>query len=276
MSTLADVIDVTLRDDNLRRDEWLELIQRLLDYGVICRDESQIEADLYDRFVRLEALVDDYLALMGVRVHHDVRFQYVRLIPPGARVPGLDDETDTPFNGGLRARLNQAEVALILTLRTEYDKALREGQIDADGCVALSMETLMLALKNLLNRTLPENLTERRQLFKRLRQLRVIRQGADADADAGNSEAWIKVRPMIVNLVNNQLIEELLSGTADLGDGTDDSADEDQGTDDAINSQPAAAVANHSAAPGTAASAALNTHVAINTTDDQSLFGGDI
>lgn len=216
MSSLQETLWEQLRDENLGQNDWLELIQRLLDYGVLCRDESRIEADLYDRFVRIETLVDDYLALMGVRLHHDSRFQYVRLIPPGARVPGLEDETDTPFNGGLRARLLQHEVAVILTLRTEYDKSLREGKVDESGCVSLSMEALALSLKNLLMRSLPDNQIERRQLFKRLRQLRVIRFGADADLLSGDS--WIKIRPMVVHLVNHELLDQLRSSAAVVDD----------------------------------------------------------
>ncbi|MBU3070038.1 DUF4194 domain-containing protein [Aestuariicella sp. G3-2] len=228
MSSLQETLFDSLSAENLKDSDWLELIQRLLDYGVLCRDESRVEADLYDRFVRIETLVDDYLSLMGVRLHHDARFQYVRLIPPGARVPGIDDETDTPFNGGLRSRLNQHEVAVILTLRTEYDKSLREGKVDEAGCVNLSVEALALSLKNLLSRSLPDSQIERKQLFKRLRQLRVIRFGAEADLLSGDS--WIKIRPMVVNLVSNDLIDRLLDASElvehSLSDMTKDSDDE--------------------------------------------------
>lgn len=216
MSTLQAVLFEKLSAENLRESDWLELIQRLLDYGVLCRDESQVEAELYDRYVRIESLVDDYLALMGVRLHHDTRFQYVRIVPPGARVPGIDDETDTPFNGGFRAKLSQNEVALILCLRTEYDKALREGQVDESGCVNLSIEALALSLKNLLSRSLPESQQERKLLFKRLRQLRVIRFGVEADL--GDGESWIKVRPMIVNLVSNEVIDSLIADAGEMVD----------------------------------------------------------
>lgn len=216
MSNLQEILLEQLSAENLHHGDWLEVIQRLLDYGVLCRDESRIEAELYDRFVRIESVVDDYLALMGVRLHHDSRFQYVRLIPPGARVPGLEDETDTPFNGGLRARLLQHEVAVILTLRTEYDKSLREGKVDETGCVNLSIEALALSLKNLLMRSLPDNQIERRQLFKRLRQLRVIRYGADADLLSGDS--WIKIRPLVVHLVSNDLLEQLRSSAGVVDD----------------------------------------------------------
>lgn len=211
-----------LATENLREADWFELQARLLDYGVICRDESLVEAELYDRFVRIESLVDDYLGMLGLRLHHDSRFQYVRLIPPGARVPGLDDETDEPFNGGLRAKLNQQEVAVIITLRAEYDKSLREGQVDEGGCVNVSLEALVLAMKNLLSRTLPESQQDRRNLFKRLKQLRVIR--FSAEADFFDADSWFKIRPMIVHLVGAEVIDEMFDEKA--AQSTTESVDE--------------------------------------------------
>jgi len=208
VSELREWVLERVAAEGFRESDWLELLARLLDYGVICRDESQVEADLYDRYVRIEQLVDDYLGMLGLRLHHDPRFQYVRLIPPGARVPGLDDEQDEPFNGGLRTKLSQQEVAVMLTLRAEYDKSLREGQVDEAGCVNLSLESLVLAMKNLLSRNLPESLHERRQLFKRLRQLRVIRFGSEADFY--DADSWFKIRPMIVHLIGADVIDEMI------------------------------------------------------------------
>ncbi len=211
MSDFRQWVIERLIAENLRETDWLELLARLLDYGVICRDESQVEADLYDRYIRLESMIDDYLSMLGLRLHHDSRFQYVRLIPPGARVPGLDDEQDEPFNGGLRTKLSQLEVAVMLTLRAEYDKSLREGQVDEGGCVNLSLESLVLAMKNLLSRTLPESQSERRNLFKRLRQMRVIR--FSADADWYDADSWLKIRPMIVHLVGADVVDDIMAAS---------------------------------------------------------------
>ncbi len=209
MPELRTLVLNDLEKENLREADWQELLARLVDYGVICRDESQVEADLYDRFVRVESLVDEYLSLLGLRIFHDARCQYVRLIPPGARVPGVDDEQDEPFNGGIRTRLTQAEVCVLLALRAEYDKALREGQVDENGYINLSLEALVLGLKNLLARNLPENQQERRQLFKRLRQLRVIK--FSSEADLFDADSWLKIHPMILHLVDSSVIQDMLS-----------------------------------------------------------------
>lgn len=222
MTSLIQTIEQQLAEQSLDLNDWRALIQRLLDYGVLCRDDSQVEAEFYDQFLRVQELVDEYLQLMGVRFQHDPHFRFVRVIPPGARVPGLEDETDEPFNGGFRQRLNQNEIALILVLRAEYDKGLREGLIDEQGCTALSLEAVALAMKNLLRRTLPENIGERRQVFKRLRQLRLIHYVQEADLDQG--ESWIKIRPLIINLVTNEWLDkirkDLTAHTALLDDET--------------------------------------------------------
>lgn len=206
-------LDDQLDKYNVSFEEWRELIQRLLDYGVLCRDDSQVEAELYDRFVRIHQVVDAYLALMGVRFQHDTQFRFVRIVPPGARIPGMEDETDEPFNGGFRTKLNQHEVALILILRAEYDKALREGAIDEQGCVSLSVEAISVASKSLLRRNLPENMGERRQAFKRLRQLRLISYFSETDIDS--AESWIKIRPLIINLVSNEWLSQIRTYLAD-------------------------------------------------------------
>ncbi|WP_323814592.1 DUF4194 domain-containing protein [Cellvibrio sp. NN19] len=232
---LSTLLQEQLEKQNLSLDNWRELVQRLLDYGVLCRDDSQVEAELYDRFVRVHELVNDYFSLMGIRFQHDSHFRFVRILPPGARLPGMDDETDEAFNAGLRSRLNQHEVALVLVLRAEYDKALREGGIDEQGCATLSLEAITLAMKSLLRRSLPENIGERRQVFKRLRQLRLINFFAEADIDSG--ESWIKIRPLIINLVSNEWLEQIRTHLADNLLLIDDESEESQEDSESVSSR---------------------------------------
>jgi hypothetical protein len=203
---MLQAIEQELEKEGLDQRDFSELLVRLLDYGVICRDESQIEQQLYDRYIRLEALVAEYLSLIGVRVQHDRRFQFVRLFPPGAQVPGMEE----PLQAGgqaLRLKLNQQEVALILVLRAQYDKALREGQVDEQGCVMVSFESLSIAMKNLLKRTLPEQLTERKQLFRRLKQLRLVQLANEEQLADG--DVWLRIRPMIMSYVSDDVLSEL-------------------------------------------------------------------
>ena len=205
--TLNELLQQKLAGKQFSADEFSELLIRLLDYGVICRDESQIEEQLYDRYLQLQDLVEDYLLPLRVRIQHDKRFHFVRLFPPGAQVPGLPDDDNQPFNSGLRATLNQQEVATVLVLRAEYDKALREGQVDEQGSVMLALEALGIALKNLLGRTLPAKKTERDQLFRRLRQLRLIQTAQGFDPM--QPDAWLKIRPSITSFVSESVLKNL-------------------------------------------------------------------
>lgn len=205
---LTQTIEELLEAHKVSLSEYQELIVRLLNYTVLSRNESATEQELYDRYVRVEDVVRDYLSIAHIRIHHDAHFQYVRLYPPAAEIPGIREAEESSLSGSLRQRLSQNEVALVLILRLQYDKALREGKIDDMGFALESLESISIAMKNMLRRPLPEKLTERKKLFQRLRQLRLIQYRVDEEFESG--EAWIKIHPMIVTFVNEDAIEALL------------------------------------------------------------------
>jgi len=205
----AEKIVEELGELGISAEEFSELLIRLLDYGVLCRDESQIESQLYDRYLQCSELVEDYLSIIKMRIQHDSRFCFVRIFPPGAVVPGLADDDHSAFNSGFRQRPSQQEVALILVLRVEYEKALRDGQVDDKGCVMLALEGLAIAYKNLLKRPLPDTAVERKNIFKRLRQLRLIRYNTEQELDF--AEGWISIHPSITRFVNDEVLVNLSS-----------------------------------------------------------------
>jgi Domain of unknown function (DUF4194) len=215
---LNDYLENRLESAGVPLEDFRSLLIRLVNYGVLERAQSQTEREIYDRFVRVEELAAEVLALYGIVLHHDRRFEYVRLYPPGSRTPGMDQAEEQAFNGSLRARLSQNEVALILVLRAQYDKAVREAKIDENGFATEPMEAISLAMKNWLNRSLPEKSTERRRVFQRLRQLRLIDYRSDEDLE--QSEAWLRIHPMIVDFVSVDAVEAARSaGQAGAGTG---------------------------------------------------------
>lgn len=207
METLNDYLQQRLESTAVVTGELRELLVRLLNYGILSREESQTERELYDRFLRVEDTVRELLDLFGISVHLDRRLEYLRLLPPGSQVPGMEGAADQAFAGSLRARLSQNEVALLLVLRVQYDKALREGKLDDHGFVSESFESLGIAMKNLLGRPLPEKVTERKRLFQRLKQLRLIDFRQEEDID--NSESWLRIHPMIVDFVSGDALAAL-------------------------------------------------------------------
>jgi hypothetical protein len=213
---LNDYLENRLESAGVPLEDFRSLLIRLVNYGVLERAQSQTEREVYDRFVRVEELAAEVLALYGIVLHHDRRFEYVRLYPPGSRTPGMDQAEEQAFNGSLRARLSQNEVALILVLRAQYDKAVREAKIDENGFATEPMEAISLAMKNWLNRSLPEKSTERRRVFQRLRQLRLIDYRSDEELE--QSEAWLRIHPMIVDFVSVDAVEAARSaGQAGAG-----------------------------------------------------------
>jgi hypothetical protein len=210
---LNDFLENRLEPSGVSLAELRELLIRLLNYGVLTRAESQTERELYDRFVRVEEVVQEVLSLYGIEPHHDRRFEYVRLYPPGSRTPGMDQAEDQAFGGSLRARLSQNEVALILVLRAQYDKAVREGRIDERGYASEPLEAVGLAMKNWLNRSLPDKATDRKRLFQRLRQLRLIEYRTEEELE--QTEAWLRIHPMIVDFVSTDAIDAVNSAGKD-------------------------------------------------------------
>ncbi|PCJ22191.1 MAG: hypothetical protein COB04_00070 [Gammaproteobacteria bacterium] len=208
---LFAVVEEKLDKLSVTANEFSELVIRLLDYGVINRDESQVEGVLYDRYLQCSELLEDYLSIIKVKVQHDRRFCFIRVFPPGAVVPGMQSEGDTndvgPFNNGFRSKPSQQEVAVIIVLRVEYEKALREGQIDDKGCAMLSLEGLALGLNNLLKRSLPDSHSERKNVFRHLRQLRLIRFNNESDFESEDS--WLSIQPGITSFVSEQVLTQL-------------------------------------------------------------------
>jgi len=204
---LTDALIESLEKEGMALEEFRELCLRLLNNGVLCRAESQVEQQMYDRFVRIETIVVEYLQIIGIRILHERQFSYLRVYPPGSQIPGIDDAGEDAFGGGLRSRLKQDEVALILVLRLQYDKALTEGQLDDAGFVSESIESLAIAMKNLLGRSLPDKVTDRKRMFNRLRQLRLIEYRQDDNMES--AESWIKIHPMIVTFVTEESLQVL-------------------------------------------------------------------
>ena len=221
---LISALDEALIPLEISSDEFSELVIRLLDYGVINREESQIEQTLYDRYLQCAELVAEYLSILKLRIQHDRQFSFIRVFPPGAEVPGLPDDDAGAFSGGFRNRPSQQEVAVILALRVEYEKSLREGQVDEKGQVLLPVEGLAIAMKNLLKRSLPDNQTERKNLFKRLRQLRLVHFNSDMDLDS--AESWLRIQPAITSFVNDDVLDALYPPNEDKSSDTEPSDDE--------------------------------------------------
>jgi hypothetical protein len=213
MNPIADAIKELLDHIGISEKDFSELLIRLLDYGAINRDESQIEAGLYDRYLQCADLVESYLDFLHLSLLHDRTFRFVRVFPPGSEIPGLADNDhrgDGPFQNGFRTKPSPQAIAVILVLRVEYEKALREGKVDQNGGVLIPLEELSIALKNLLKQGLPSTLAERNAIFKQLRQLRLIKFNNESDLSLENGQdSWLRIEPSITSFVTQNLLDQL-------------------------------------------------------------------
>jgi len=213
MEKITELLEQNLDQVGLSLNAFSELIVRLLDYGVISRNESQIEANLYDRYLQCVDIVEDYLIPLHVILVHDTQFRFIRVFPPASVVPGIvdnDNAQDSPFQTGFRTKPSANAVAVILILRVEYEKALREGKVDELGQVLLPLEELVITMKNLLKQSLPESQGERQAVFRQLRQLRLVKYTSEADLTIENDQdSWLRIDPSITSFVNQAMLDQL-------------------------------------------------------------------
>lgn len=213
MDKITDLLEQNLDHVGLTSTAFSELIVRLLDYGVISRNESQIEASLYDRYLQCTDIVEDYLAPMHLVLVHDSQFRFIRVFPPASLVPGVADDDhsqDSPFQNGFRTKPSANVIAVILILRVEYEKALREGKVDELGQVLLPLEELVITMKNLLKQSLPESQGERQSIFRQLRQLRLVKYSNEADLALENGQdSWLRIEPSITSFVTQAMLDQL-------------------------------------------------------------------
>lgn len=198
MSEFIDAYQRALKESLADEERFRAVALRLLRHGVIAAKDSQHELALYSDCLRLKPLLDDYFHILGCRLHHDVDYQYFRLYPPGAGAPGqvgADAEEVT----GLRLKLTYAEIAAAIAVCFLYDKARQDGRLDDEGEVVESLETFHTAMQTTLKRSLPDGAVERKSIFHRLKQMKII--GYDHEADLNDPETVIVLRPFVTSLV---------------------------------------------------------------------------
>lgn len=201
--------------------DFQSVVVRLLDKGILVHGDSNRETELYYLADRAEDVLVDYLAITGCRLVHDRTFQYFRLYPPGAQIPGMishDSEYDTAFRANVPANV----VAAAVVLRFLYGKALQQGRLDDDAEVQVSIEEFFTSMQTLLKRDI-KNKTERQAMFSQLRAMRAIRYGSDDDLT--NLDAWMIVRPTITGLVSESVLDTLIAGAAVPADAAAAAAD---------------------------------------------------
>jgi hypothetical protein len=194
------MLNQELDNRNLSPADFKAVVQRLLDKQVIYRRESNIEADMYDRFIRMEDLVDEYLSVIGITVAANHKLHFAIAYPPGSDIPGI--HTREAGEGVFQRRIKADEAGLMLTLRLLYEEKIREGEIDENGCVYVPLETVFTRYLSIVKKEMPTGKAERKSLFNTLKQMRIIEYN-----DLDNAEQWIGIREIILNFTLEGMVQ---------------------------------------------------------------------
>ncbi len=214
----VDHFEQDLKHARVNRDAFRTAVHRLLEYGSVVATDSQPERRVYETITRAFATFDNYFRLMGCRLFQDRQLEYLRLYPPGARIPGVED--DGLAAEGLRERLSRVEAATLVSLRFLYEQKMAEGMLDEDQEAAIQLDELTSVMNTTLRQGLPTGLIERQKVLGRLQRLKALRVNTESDLES--AENWLMIRPMILTLVSPDWIEkanqELIEAEPEEGD----------------------------------------------------------
>ena len=204
---LTSYINERLAIANIRQERFRELINRLMAYGVVVRDEDRVEQQLYDDARRVEGLLEEYFDIAGFRLNHDSTNQFYRLYVAGAVVDGLSEDVLEP-TPSLRARVSPDFVAVVLALRFLYQNKLNVGDIQPSGEALVSFEEVAATLQTQLKRQLPSSMGEKMALLAEIKRHRLL--AFSAEFSITDEDALLVIRPTILGIVSNDALSAAL------------------------------------------------------------------
>jgi hypothetical protein len=205
--SLLSHINEQLALANIKPDRFREIINRLMAYGIIVREEDRIEQLLYDDARRVEGLLEDYFDIAGFRLHHDSNNQFYRLYVAGAAVDGLPEDILEP-TPSLRARVSPDFVAVALALRFLYQNKLNTGDIQPQGEALVSFEEIAATMQTQLKRSLPNSIGDKMALLAELKRHRLL--SYTAEFSISDEDALLAIRPTILGIVTNDALSAAL------------------------------------------------------------------
>ena len=189
---MFDIIDKELKQANISLGEFREVVKQLLSNQAIYRKQSAKEAERYDQFILIQELIQEYLGVLGFRVVHHDKNQYIVCYPPGSDIPGVhnDDTEQSHYKRNLRRN----EKIVLIVARYLFEERLREGQLSDDGIAFVDIEKFNHTFTMVSKKPL-EKESERDDLLRFLRGLRVVEY---KDKEISDPDALIGFRSTIL------------------------------------------------------------------------------
>jgi len=194
--------------------DFQDVVTYLLENGVICREDKKIEEGYYDKFVRMESVVKDYLNLINISVEHDEDLYSVRLYAPSSDTP--KEKSDGEVKSALSMRFSNEESAYLLALTILYNQKLNEGHVLDDASVEVNLEEFNTILATSIGYTPHENKTNREESLRTLHKLKAVKfaKGVFEDEDRP-----LIIRPYIKQIILPEMLKPFLeTDKVDKGD----------------------------------------------------------
>lgn len=207
LQSLQQYLEERLRTEGaggVKADRFAELVGRLLASGVLWRDYSRPEAELYDDAAQSEQLLREYFAAIGFVLTHDADALIFRLYPPGEGGDGDDDGVKR-----LKARLSRDFVATAIAARFLYTEALTGKRELVNEVLVISLEELSQAVVSLLAHSLPSSNADRLALLRELRKHRIVK--FNDGEGAGSMEMLLSVLRPVMSYVSDEALEDALA-----------------------------------------------------------------
>ena len=204
-TSVQGFIDERLKGEGIglvARERFAEIAGRLLASGVIWREYSRAEAQLYEDALQCDALLREWFTAAGFGLAHDADAGLFRLYPPAA------DESEDDGMGRLHARLSRDFVAACIALRWLYTEGLTGKRDLVNQELPIPLEELAQAMTAMLGHALPASAAERVALLRELRRHRVIR--FQEGETAGAMDAGVSVLRPVMTYVSDEALEEAL------------------------------------------------------------------
>ncbi|WP_419771327.1 MAG: DUF4194 domain-containing protein [Candidatus Marinarcus sp.] len=179
-----------------------DVVNYLLERGVIIREDTTRETELYDYFVDFENHIEDFFAIMRVQVYHNSDQQNVRIFAPASKTP--DEVNGVEVSNSFSQKLNNEESAYLIALAIIYDQKLRSNAILDDYSVEVEFEEFSIALSSSLGYIPTENKTERKNALTTLKRLRAVDFSENVFESSDNV---LIIRKYIRDLVRDNMID---------------------------------------------------------------------
>lgn len=185
--------------------DFQDIVTYLLENGVICREDKKVEEAYYDKFVRMESIIKDYLNLINISVEHDEDLYSVRLYAPSSDTPKSQAEGDV--KSALSMRFSSEESAYLLALTILYNQKLNEGLVLDDASVEVNLEEFNTILATSIGYTPHDNKTNREESLRTLHKLKAVKfaKGVFEDEDRP-----LIVRPYIKQIILPEMLKPFL------------------------------------------------------------------